>query len=104
MIQGIVYGIMKCKYNTTLTYSGLGLIKQKFDADVLPVFQTFKIGNYFSLKCRTPSPLVANAVYKFNCLRDADCSYIGKTERHIVPRESKRPISRKQNCAGETKN
>ena len=27
-----------------------------------------------------------NVVYRFKCLRDADTSYIGKTERHLVAR------------------
>ena len=27
-----------------------------------------------------------NVVYRFKCLRDADISYIGKTERHLVSR------------------
>ena len=28
--------------------------------------------------------MLANVVYKFNCSRDADLSYIGKTKRHLV--------------------
>ena len=50
------------------------------------VFTSLKVKNYFSLKCRTPLPLVANVVYKFQCLRDADCIYIGKTMRHLAMR------------------
>ena len=38
------------------------------------------------MKCRTPFPLLANIVYKFKCLRDADNTYIGKTKRHLVTR------------------
>ena len=30
--------------------------------------------------------LAAHVVYKFNCSRDADLSYIGKTKRHLVTR------------------
>ena len=29
---------------------------------------------------------MANIVYKFHCLRDADCIYIGKTMRHLATR------------------
>ena len=42
--------------------------------------------NYFSLKCRTPLPLLANVVCKFKCLRDANKIYIGKTVRHLATR------------------
>ena len=42
--------------------------------------------NYFSLKCCTPLPLLANVVYKFECLRDANTFYIGKTIRHLATR------------------
>ena len=50
------------------------------------VFNTTKIRNYFSLKCRTPFSLKAKAVYKFNCLVDPNTSYIGKTKRHLAVR------------------
>ena len=39
------------------------------------VTNSFK-NNYFLLKCRSPSFLATNMVYKFNC-------QIGKTNRHI---------------------
>ena len=39
-----------------------------------------------SLKCRTPTPLLANVVYKFQCLSDSSKSYIGKTKRHLATR------------------
>ena len=42
--------------------------------------------NYFSLKCCTPLPLLANVVYKFKCLHDANNIYIGKTIRHLATR------------------
>ena len=50
------------------------------------VFTTFKVKNYFSLKCCTPLTLRANVVYKFTCQRDADTTYIGKTKRHLAIR------------------
>ena len=40
----------------------------------------------FSLKCHTPMPLMANVVYQFTCLRDANSTYIGKTIRHLATR------------------
>ena len=39
-----------------------------------------------ALKCCTPLPLLANVVYKFECLRDANTFYIGKTIRHLATR------------------
>ena len=50
------------------------------------MFTSFKVKNYFSLKCRAPLPLLANVVYKFTCLRDANNTYIGKTVRHLATR------------------
>ena len=44
------------------------------------------ISSYFSLKCHTPIPLMANVVYQFTCLRDANSTYIGKTIRHLATR------------------
>ena len=41
---------------------------------------------FFSLKCRTPLPSLANVVYKFKCLHDANNIYIGKTIRHLATR------------------
>ena len=64
----------------------VSLIKSTFELDVLPVFTSNKIGQYFSLKSSTPFALTSNVVYKFSCLRDADCSYIGQTKRHLMTR------------------
>ena len=62
------------------------IFKKYYGIDLKIVFTSFKVKNYFSLKCRTPLPLMANVVYKFQCLRDADCIYIGKTMRHLAIR------------------
>ena len=64
------------------------LIKNTFNVEVLPVFKSSKVGDYFSLKSTTPFPYSSNVVYKFSCLRDADRSYIGQTKRHLVTRVS----------------
>ena len=54
--------------------------------NVTPVFSTFKVSNYFSLKSQTPKLLTSNVVYKFSCLCDTNLTYIGKTKRHLVVR------------------
>ena len=36
--------------------------------DITPVFTTFKVSNYFSLKSRTSKLITSNVVYKFKCL------------------------------------
>ena len=62
------------------------LLKEYYCIDVKVVFSSFKVKNYFSLKCHTPMPLMANVVYQFTCLRDANSTYIGKTIRHLATR------------------
>ena len=64
----------------------VSLIKSTYDIEILPVFTSTKIGDFFSLKSKTPFPFASNVVYKFSCLRDADRSYIGQTKRHLVTR------------------
>ena len=61
-------------------------LKDYYCIDVKVVFSSFKVKNYFSLKCHTPMPLMANVVYQFTCLRDANSTYIGKTIRHLATR------------------
>ena len=55
---------------------------------ITPVFSSFKVSNYFSLKSQTPRILTSNVVYKFTCLCDTNLTYIGKTKRHLVVRKS----------------
>ena len=62
------------------------LFRAQFLIDIKIVYTSFKVKNYFSLKCRTPLPLVANVVYQFQCSRDANITYIGKTKRHLTTR------------------
>ena len=62
------------------------LFKKYYAIDVRVVFTTFKVRNYFSLKCKTPLALQSNVVYKYNCLCDTSIAYIGKTSRHLVTR------------------
>ena len=61
-------------------------MKRFFDSDLKIVFTSFKVKNYFSLKSRAPLTLLANVVYRFSCMRDANITYIGKTMRHLATR------------------
>ena len=75
---GVVSNVFKTK-----------LIKLFYDdlkVNIVPIFNTFKVSNYFSLKSQTPSILLSNVVYKFTCLCDTNISYIGKTKRHFITR------------------
>ena len=56
------------------------------NVDLRCVFSRFKVKNYFSLKCETPTYLNSNVTYKFTCQHDAARFYIGETTRHIVVR------------------
>ena len=62
------------------------LFKKYYCVDLRIVYTSFKVKDYFSLKCRTPLPVLSNVVYKFQCLRDANNVYIGKTMRHLATR------------------
>ena len=62
------------------------IFKECLDVELRPVFESFKVKNYFSLKCKTPTYLCNNVTYKYTCQRDADVFYIGETTRHIVAR------------------
>ena len=59
------------------------LAKQAYDIDLSCVFTSFKVKDYFSLKCKSSPFLKSNVVYKFTCQSDSDIIYIGETERHI---------------------
>ena len=60
------------------------LFYEDLRVDIYPVFDTFKVSNYFSLKSLTPRLLLSNVVYKFSCLFDTNLNYIGKTKRHFI--------------------
>ena len=49
-------------------------------------FKSFKIGNYFQLKCSTAMELLSNDVYKFTCSCDTAISCIEYTTRHLITR------------------
>ena len=62
------------------------IFKRYYAIDIRIVLTSFKVWNYFSLKCRTPLALLANVVYKFQCSCDKNKVYIGKTVRHLATR------------------
>ena len=62
------------------------LFKKYYCIDIRIVFSPFKVKKYFSLKCRTPLPLLVNVIYKFKCLRDANNIYISKIIQHLATR------------------
>ena len=51
-----------------------------------PIFKTFNVQNYFSLKDETPLVLQANVVYLFEGSCDKNQTYIGKTKIHLATR------------------
>ena len=62
------------------------IIKTQFSIKTLVYFTTGKTGTYFNLKSKTPSALMSNVVYQFECSHDVNLSYIGMTNRHILNR------------------
>ena len=85
------------KYTLKIPFIGLPsvLLKKKLfsifnrnNLNVNIVFSTFKVRNYFSLKDKTDKLLRSSVVYKFQCLNDSNCSYIGKTKRYLTKRVS----------------
>ena len=82
----------------------VSLIKNSYKLDVLPVFTSSKVGDYFSLKCKTPFSFSSNVVYKFSCLRDEGRSYIGQTKRHLVTRVNEHVALNRIDPQSEIKN
>ena len=61
-------------------------IKNKFNVNMNIYFRSFKVGNYFQLKCFASTELSSNVVYKFSCPCDTAISYIGYTTCHLITR------------------
>ena len=72
--------------STKLAKSLSGIFNDTFEQKLSPVFTSFKVKNYFSLKSRTPKFLCTNVVYEFKCLCDPSLSYIGVTSRPLCTR------------------
>ena len=79
------------------------LFYEELRIDIVPVFNTFKVSNYFTLKSRTPKLLMANVVYKFTCLCDTNLTYIGKTKRHLAVRSLEHLEFKSENPKSEVK-
>ena len=62
------------------------LILKKFNVNVDVVYSSCKLSSFFSLKDKTPLSLTSKVVYKFTCLRDANVTYIGQTNRPLCVR------------------
>ena len=62
------------------------LFEGAFGVKVVVVFTSFKVKSYFQLKSRTHNFLCWNVVYKFQCLCNANVSYIGMTSWHLCTR------------------
>ena len=69
------------------------LFQKYYCIDIRVVFRSFKVKIYFSLKCHTSWPLLANVVYKFKCLHNANNTYIVKTIRHLATRVNEHDTS-----------
>ena len=61
-------------------------LTKPFKVNLQIAFKTFKIGQYFSLKDKTPIALKSKCVYQFTCPGDLRQTYIGKTKRHLAIR------------------
>lgn len=59
------------------------IVKDDYKVNFSCVFVPSKVKDYFSLKCRSPTFLQSNVVYKFSCKDDPSIFYIGETQRHI---------------------
>ena len=70
--------------------------------DIFVYSTSCKVGSFFSLKSKTPLPLKARVIYKFECLSDSDNTYIGKTERHIVTRAKEHLTPKETNPSAVT--
>ena len=68
------------------------------------VYNTCKLGSFFSLKSGVPLVLQSNVVYQFTCRLDADTIYIGKTIRSLATRakEHLRPTASRRDTAVTT--
>ena len=63
-----------------------GLIKNKYNLKIFPIYKTFKVVKYFQLKSKTSVDLCSNVVYKFSCSCDTNKKYIGMSSRHLITR------------------
>lgn len=69
----------------TLKKQLMKLFKRE-NLNIVILFKTYKVSNYFRVKDVTPRKLMSNVVYEFKCPVDQDKSYIGMTTRHLITR------------------
>ena len=62
------------------------ILSHKYNVNMNVVYKSCKLSSFFSLKDKTPLPLLSKVVYKFSCLRDANFTYIGETTRPLTIR------------------
>ena len=88
--ESTVYSLLRVPYYDRLSVKFAKriskIISDKFNVSIRIVYSSFKVKNYFQLKCRTPLPLLSNVVYQFKCVQDTHVSYIGYTKRHLATR------------------
>ena len=99
--------IIKIPYVGTLSHEFknklIAFFNYELKVTVSPVFNTFKVSNYFSLKSQTPKQLMANVVYKYTCLCDTNLTYIGETKRHFAVRSSEHLLYEEKHHKSEIK-
>ena len=75
-----------CKASFEFKKHLIKILTDKFNISFKVVTKSAKIGDFFQLKSSVPFPLLSDVVYYFECLSDANTSYIGKTDRHLITR------------------
>ena len=63
------------------------LILKVSNVNVMLIYGTFKVGDYFKLKYPISLLLVSDVVYRFTCPCNTDETYIGMSSRHLIIRE-----------------
>ena len=90
--ESAVYSLLRTPYignDSRKLGRKLTRIFQKYlDVQLCILYNSFKVGNYFTLKNREPWQLTPNVVYKFQCSVDRDVTYIGMCSRQLVARVS----------------
>ena len=82
----------------------VNLIKSKYNICVLPVNTTSRVGNYFSFRSATHRFFTSNVVYNFSYLRDANVTYIGQSNWHLITTVKKHTSKGKINPQSIMKN
>ena len=73
-------------HHSILLAKRLKKLFKEINIDICVTFSATKVKSYFSLKDRTVPLLKSGVVYKFSCSIVSNCSYIGRTSRHLFRR------------------